>query len=211
MVPKRKVGDDSGGWKLELPALAGLLEALHRDPAAASREYERLRRRLIRFFSLHGVARAEDAADEAFNRLARRLSEGEEIRKAEAYLAGIARLLLLEERQRSQRERDAMLRLAGVEEPASGDDERLLQVLEACLSELPQESRELLRRYYESDGGRRVRERNALARELGLSPNSLRNRVLRLRQRLELAFRERLEGGEPRDAGGPDHTSSEEE
>lgn len=193
MVPRRKAGDDSGGWRLERSAFATLLGALHRDPAAASREYERLRRRLIRFFSLHGVARPEEATDEAFNRLAKRLSEGEEVRKAESYLAGIARLLLLEVRQRSQREREAMLRLAGAEDSGPGDDERMLQVLERCLLELPEESRELLKRYYESDGGRRVRAREALARELGLSPNSLRNRVLRLRRTLERAFRERLQ------------------
>jgi DNA-directed RNA polymerase specialized sigma24 family protein len=205
----RKTG--VGAWRLERSALARLLEALDRDAGAAATEYERLRRRLIRLFSFNGIERAEEAADESFNRLARRLTEGEEIRNVESYLAGIARLIVLEERQRAQREREAMLHLAQTAEPAAGDEERMLQVLERCLLQLPRESRELLDRYYGSDGGRRVRERDALARELGLSPNSLRNRVLRLRRRLEAAFRERLEAGDPRDVGGPDDTSFQEE
>ena len=56
-------------------AMAGRVEGLSSwfspDRETASREYERLRLRLIRFFSLHRIIRAEDLADEAFNRLAR--------------------------------------------------------------------------------------------------------------------------------------------
>lgn len=210
MARKGEAERRGGGWRLERSAFARLLEALHRDPTAASREYERLRQRLMRFFALQGIARREEAADEAFNRLAKRLSEGEDVRNVESYLAGIARLLTLEERQRTQREREAMRRLTETE-PDTGDDESMLQALDQCLLELPEESRQLLRRYYASDGGRRVREREALARELGLSPNTLRNRILRLRQKLEQAFRARLEGGAPRDAGGANDTSSREE
>jgi DNA-directed RNA polymerase specialized sigma24 family protein len=193
-------------WRLERSALTRLLAALDADAAVAAREYERLRQRLIRLFAFNGIERAEEAADAAFNRLARRLSEGEEVRHIESYLAGIARFIVLEERQRAQREREALLDLARHGEPAPGDEERMLLVLERCLLALPRESRELLNRYYGSDGGRRVREREALARELGLSPNSLRNRVLRLRRRLHEAFREQLESADPRDVGGPDDT-----
>ncbi len=200
-----------GAWQLERSALTRLLEALDRDAGAAALEYERLRQRLIRLFTINGIERTEDAADEAFNRLARRLTEGEEVRNVASYLAGIARLIVLEERLRARREREAMLHLAPSEEPGPGDEERKLRILERCLLGLAPESRELLKRYYGSDGGRRVRERDALARELGLSPNSLRNRVLRLRRRLEEAFRERLRAGDPRDAGGPDDTSWQEE
>ena len=200
-----------GAWQLERSALTRLLEALDRDAGAAALEYERLRQRLIRLFTINGIERTEDAADEAFNRLARRLTEGEEVRNVASYLAGIARLIVLEERLRARREREAMLHLALSEEPGPGDEERQLRILERCLLGLAPESRELLKRYYGSDGGRRVRERDALARELGLSPNSLRNRVLRLRRRLEEAFRERLRAGDPRDAGGPDDTSWQEE
>lgn len=202
---------DVGRWQLERPALTRLLEALDRDAGAAAREYERLRRRLIRLFSFNGIGRTEEAADEALNRLARRLTEGEEIRNVASYLAGIARLIVLEERHRAEREREAVAHLAQTEDPAAGDEERMLEILERCLLALPPQSRELLNRYYGSDGGRRALERDALARELGLSPNSLRNRVLRLRRRLEEAFRAQLEGGELRDAGGLEDTSLQEE
>lgn len=206
-----EAGEARAAWRLERSAFARLLEALHPDAATASQEYERLRRRLIRLFALNGMARADEAADEAFNRLARRLSEGEQIRHIEAYLAGIARLLVLEERQRASREYTAMVRLAEPEAAEASDDEHLLELLERCLQELPPQSRQLLARYYAHDGGQRMRERDALARELGLSPNSLRNRVLRLRQKLERAFRAALEAADARDVRWPNATDPMEE
>jgi DNA-directed RNA polymerase specialized sigma24 family protein len=203
--PDRR-GTSSGRWQLDQSAFAALLAALHPDPAVAAREYERLRRRLVRFFALHGIQRAAEAADEAFNRLAKRLSGGEVIHKLEPYLAGIARLVALEERQSLQRERQALLDLT-VEDPPPGEEERMLAALEHCVRELPEGSGELLRRYYGGAGSARTREREAMARELGLSANSLRNRILRLRQKLERSVRERLERDEPRDDRPPRPTS----
>ncbi len=199
---------ESGRWQLDEAAFRGLLRALHADPAQAAREYERLRVRLGRYFGLHGLPHPLDAVDEAFNRLAKRLSEGEAVRNVEAYLAGIARLVMLEQRQRLARERQMLLRL--VSSPEQGeDDDRMLTALESCLGELPEESRVLLSRYYVARGTERIRARERIARELGMSVNSLRNRMLRLRQRLERAVRARL-GEDARDRPCGDDTLDEE-
>ena len=187
-------GHESSRWQLDEWAFKTLLSALAADGAGAAHEYERLRQRLVRYFGLHGVPQAAEATDEAFNRLAKRLSEGEPIQNLEAYLAGIARLVMLEERQRLTRERQILLRLVpeGTDNEEEGD-EVLLAALESCLLELPEAIRAQLTRYYAQRGLERVRAREALARELGVSQNSLRNRMLRLRQRLERAVRIRLD------------------
>lgn len=205
-------GQDRGAepvmrWELDRTALTALLAALHPDPTAAAREYERLRSRLVRYFALQGVGRAAEAADEAFNRLARRLAEGESVRKVEPYLAGIARLLVFEERQRMRREQAALGQLASADAPAPEDD-RTLRALEQCLRELPDDARELLRRYYSGEGGARIRDREAMAGELGLTANSLRNRVLRLREKLEKTVRERMARDDGRDIPPADDRST---
>lgn len=199
---------DSGRWHLDGSAFATLLRTLHPDRAVAAREYERLRRRLMRYFSLNGVARTAEAADEAFDRLAMRLSQGTHVLKVEAFLAGVARLLVLEERRRLERERRMLYQCVPDIDEHVDDRERFLHALEACLSELPRQSRELLRRYY-CEGGA-LREREALAQELGLSANTLRNRILRLRRRLERAVRQRLDEASP-EARSSNHRMTEEE
>src|SRR6185295_16069629 len=84
-------------WELSRDALDHLLQKLDPDRDAAGRAYEALRRRLIDLFAWeHGEA-PEELADEALNRLARRLSEGVAIDDGIArYAFGIARLLLHE-------------------------------------------------------------------------------------------------------------------
>ena len=181
-------------WQLDGEAFQALLRALAADPQRAALEYERLRTRLARYFALHGVARPLDASDEAFNRLAKRLSEGEPVMNIEAYLAGIGRLVMLEERQRARREEQTLMHLIPAESAA--EEEPLLQALEAALAKLPQAARAMMARYYLGRGRERMRAREAIARELGLSANTLRNRVLRLRRRLEQAVRDRLGEGE---------------
>ena len=86
-------------WTIDTASFDALLAALDPDRTAASAEYERVRRRMIRFFTIHQARSPEDLSDTAFNRLARRIAEGEEIRNARQYLSGIARILLLEDRK----------------------------------------------------------------------------------------------------------------
>jgi DNA-directed RNA polymerase specialized sigma24 family protein len=53
----------------------------------------------------------------------------------------------------------------------------MFDAVERCLSTLPESSRDLIARYY-------CGERAALAGELGISLNTLRNRALRIREKL---------------------------
>lgn len=177
-------------------ALAALLQRLQRDgePGAA---YETLRRRLLRFFRLHAPAQAEELADIALDRLARRLDEGVEVARVASYVLGIARLVALEARAKERRHQHAE---DGDDWPAEDEasvqeraqDERDAAALSACLEEAGAPARELILDYYGADGGERIRVRQRLASRLGVSLNALRNRALRLRERLEACLRERL-------------------
>ncbi len=209
--------DATARWQLDEDALRALLRMLDVDPTRAAHEYERLRARLARYFSLHGVPHALEATDEAFNRIARRLSEGESVLNVEAYLAGIARLVMLEERRKLERERAALVRLVGPEAkeaPAPDDpsppEEVLRAAFEAGLAELPRDAREMLADYYRGDGGERMRAREAMARRLGLSIHALRNRMLRLRQRLERTVHRQLDA-EARDVAPRADTNPQED
>jgi DNA-directed RNA polymerase specialized sigma24 family protein len=173
----------------EFDALLARLDS-DRDRAAAG--YESLRERLLRFFEWEGAVEAEELADEALTRLARRVAGGEAIQNLPAFAAGIARLIALEHR-RSVRRRELIV----LPEPKE-DRSRADECLERCLQELPPDGRSLILRYYDGDAGARIRNRSRLAAELGISLNSLRNRALRLRDRLEKCLNDCLERDESR-------------
>jgi DNA-directed RNA polymerase specialized sigma24 family protein len=185
-------------WGLDAAAFEGLLGALHADRATASAEYERMRQRLIRFFSIQQTRSPEDLADEAFNRIARRIAEGEQIRNAQQYLSGVARVLLLEERYKRRREEQAMRMVANAGRDSAGDD-ALPAALEACLETLPARSREMLQKYYSAEGRARIAARQQMADEMGMELNALRNRALRLRDRLEECIQRRMGWKKERD------------
>ena|ERR1700679_3371704 len=170
-------------------AFDALLAALSPDRAVAGAEYERIRSRLIRFFSIHQARSPEDLTDTAFNRIARRIAEGEEIRNARQYLSGIGRILLFEDRERRRQEEHVLRMVANASDARS--DEELADALEACLATLPAGARDLLARYYSADGRKRIALRQQMAEEMGMELNALRNRALRLRERLEECVQKR--------------------
>jgi len=186
--------DDSARkpWSLDAESFDRLLAALHPDRRTASAEYERMRQRLIRFFSIQQGRSPDDLADTAFNRIARRIAEGEEIRNAQQYLSGVARMLLLEDRYKRRQEEHAM-RLVANAGNDPGSDHELPRALEACLETLPAKSRELLERYYSAEGRARIASRQKMAEEMGMELNALRNRALRLRDRLEECIQRRMD------------------
>lgn len=183
---------------LDSASFEALLAALHPNRIEAGCAYERLRLRLIRFLTLHGATAPEDLADEALDRLARRLHEGEAIRQLPGYLAGIARLLLREEWTRVLQD-EKYARLGFAAGRPTDTDESAQDALESCLQTMPAASRDLIFRYYSAEARANARERKKLADELGISGNALRNRAFRLRRELEKCVERRLAEGPGRD------------
>jgi DNA-directed RNA polymerase specialized sigma24 family protein len=167
--------------------LHGLVERLRGDGADGGFDYEQLRRRLVLFFARHEPVEAEALADEALDRLARRLDEGAAIERIASYSFGIAKLMLLEARQRRWRH-DVVMQEMPAHAATDEDDEidpALLAALRACLRQAGADDAELMLTYYRDEDARRIVTRRNLATRLGISLNALRNRALRLRNAIE--------------------------
>ncbi|MBC7924177.1 MAG: hypothetical protein H7039_00820 [Bryobacteraceae bacterium] len=192
-----------------------LLDALHTDRETAGLEYERLRTRLIRLFEWERCGDAGFWADQVLDRTAERLAGGENLANVPAFAAAVARLVVLEALRVQRREKS----LSGeIDTPSSPTSETEREdALEECLSALTSEARVLILKYYQGDGQTRIRNRESLALESGLSLNSLRNRALRIRERLEECVRKKTvlvntppERSGSRDASAPTDTGNEE-
>jgi DNA-directed RNA polymerase specialized sigma24 family protein len=167
-----------------------LLNYLDADRERAGEKYEDLRRTLIRFFEWRGAPYPEEHADEAFNRIGRKLDEGIEIKNLSAYSYEVARLVFLETTKGAESKR-LSLGSVRVDPVASNlteevaEKELRLMCLEDCLRTLPGESAELILEYYRYEQRGQVERRRALAERLGLRRDALANRVQRLRDKLQ--------------------------
>ncbi len=177
-------------WVLTKEALDALLGSLDPNPDLAGEKYLLIRRNLVRFFEGRRCQFAEDHADEAINRVAKRLAEGEEIRDFNGYSYGVARLLLLEILKDRAREERALKELPALRlvhgDPADDDREQdRLECLTRCLEGLPAEGRKLIVRYYQGDKQARIENRKKLGAEMRIPNQALRSRAVRLREKLE--------------------------
>ena len=178
-------------WTLTQEAFDQLLIALgdgDGDRESGSQKYLEIRSNLIRFFEWRGCFFPEDHADETFNRIARKVAEGEQILNPSGYAMGVARLLLLEILKSRQREQSALTEMGQASEPVvddSEDGEVRLDCLRDCLQTLSTDNRELIIQYYQGEKGEKIQNRKRLIDNLGISVNTLRMRALRLRERLQ--------------------------
>ena len=167
-----------------------LLARLDPDPERAGEEYERLRFTLEKFFDWRGAWPPEECADETLDRLARKLETEVQIQDVRSYAYGIARLVFLEWQRRptpvSLADEPRAARLAApVAVGADDEDERFQACFSRCLGELPAESRSLVLEYYAAERRAKIDNRRRLARTFGITESALRNRMQRVRARLE--------------------------
>ena len=170
-----------------------LLNKLDADAERAAGKYEHIRRSLIKFFESRGCHTPEDEADETIDRVARRVSEGVDIHTDNPFLYcyGVALRVLQEYQRRRQRERTAVLPPAPAEASEVG---RRLECMERCLTKLPADSRELIVRYAQMDQRTRAEDRLEMAKRMNVSLNTLRIRVHRVREGLEVCVKRCLRG-----------------
>ena len=179
-------------WTLTRESFDKFLTSLADERETAGDRYLEIRSKLIRFFEWRGSAFPEDHADEAINRIAKRIWEGEEIRNPASYYLGVARLLLLEiNRERSKQEQTLSELTRSVVTPGPCDkSESRLDCLRDCLQQLSVANRELILRYYDEETGSKIDRRKELADEFGISINTLRMRALRIRENLQRSVEE---------------------
>jgi RNA polymerase sigma factor (sigma-70 family) len=190
-------------WSLDRDGFDALLAALDPDRNVAAERYAALRERLSRFFTWNNADDPDAQADEVLDRVTRRVStsshDDESVRRPEKFAAGVARMLLRE----GWRAQKANVQMISSFQMQNADQNRLQQeqreveqlsaLLDECLTELPEQQRELIRRYYCADCRSQIDGRKKLAEEFNISLNALRNRALRIRSDVERKARKRLE------------------
>jgi DNA-directed RNA polymerase specialized sigma24 family protein len=172
-------------WILTQDAFDQLLDALDADRDRAAIVYQKTRDNLIRLFAWRGCPFPEDHADETINRVAKRVSEGEEVRDLTKYFFGVARLLCLEVQKARARELKALDNLPTAEEGSVPPDENRLDCLRYCLKSISADQRDLIIGYYQGEKSHKIRNRQRLSERLRIPINTLRMRALRLREQLE--------------------------
>src|SRR5262245_41147908 len=157
-------------WSLTQQAFDGLLTALGPDRGTAADRYLDIRRNLVRLFEWRGCPTPDEYADEAINRCARKLGEGEEIRDVATYCIGIARMLVLEmsrERAKEPRPLDNAPEPHASPEPL-GDPEFRMECLQRCLGQLSAENRKLILHYYQGEKDEKIKNRKGLMEIFGV-------------------------------------------
>jgi DNA-directed RNA polymerase specialized sigma24 family protein len=188
LVPLMRTAHDTQERQIASAGFARLLARLGGDPDGAA-EYERLRLTLERFFDWNGASTPDECADEVLDRLARKLEADVVIENIRAFALGVARLVLLEWRRRpvslSLDDRPEAAAVSASPAQESDADAALRNCFDRCLAGLPAESRTVVLEYYVAERRAKIDNRRRLARMFGISESALRNRVQRVRDRLE--------------------------
>lgn len=184
-------------WVLTKEAFDRFLGRLDVDRDKAGEKYECIRLKLLKYFQWRGSDLPDMDADETINRVARRIEEGENVYNLNAYIYGVARLILAESLKKRNRKQE-MIDDAGRLEPFTENDNpeatERRGCFERCLGYLTKEDREIITEYYQYEKGQKVAYRKQLAIRLGISPNALRIKAHRQRVNLEACVGECLKG-----------------
>ncbi len=172
-------------WQLNQEAFDKLLSVLAEKREEAGEKYLLLRKNLVRFFETRSLLSSDDLADEVINRLAKKLESGEVLENPNIYAIGIARMVVLETRKKPL-EIDELPEISVLpENEEQNEKEEKLKCLENCLQTLPSENRQIIVGYYQGEKRSKIENRQKLANNLGIPQNALRNRAVRLRDKLE--------------------------
>jgi len=158
------------------------------DREQAAVRHEEVRRRLCKFFVCRCCPVAEELADETIDRVIRK---GEALFTAyvgdpRAYFFGVAHRVYLEWTNRPPLLSELTTPLVRADRSGPPDsNEAEYDCLEECLRRLPQQDRDLIVEYYQDEKQAKIEHRKHLAERFGITTNTLRIRVHRIRARLQ--------------------------
>lgn len=168
-----------------------ILAWLDPDREVAGAIYVQLCHDLAQIFTWNRCSDPEGLTDEVIDRVSRKVHE---VRKTYVgdprhYFHGVARNLIKEIRNRAKEQ----VPLEDIEvasaNPAMDTGEEMAEMreecLDSCLASLSPEKRELILNYYAKDKHDKIKHRAELARRLGISVQTLRVRVYRIRLELQ--------------------------
>jgi len=182
--------------------LSTLFEHLGPDPETAGEEYEKLRRKLMKFFEWRGAFPPDQLADKTIDRMAEKVAEkkavGEEIQNINAYSRSVAYYIYREWLERGHDHKQEPVEdyehMLPAQNPSNDNhtDEIRLECQRKCLQELPGKSVEIIGEYFMGAGRDRINHRKAMAKRMGISRTALGNRIARLLRKLRECFHQCL-------------------
>ncbi len=183
------MGIRASTWTVTPEAFDLLLANLDPDRERAGRHYEITRRKLLEFFEARGSSTPEEHADETFDRVMRKITEGETIHNFGNYCYGVARYVWIEaSRGLSKQPVELDERTVADRHSNNGTDEARIELeqkldcLDECLSQLAESTRIFIIEYYREEKGAKIEQRRRQAERLNSSMNALRLRASRLRR-----------------------------
>lgn len=184
-------------WTLNPNAFRRLLDWLDEGADSEGQQYLEMRWRLVSYFDRKNCLTPGELADEALNRVARRLEEEGKIESETPakYCYIVARFVFMEYLRAAQKENvplDDVLRQpqsVNLAAPEPNNEKELKEVmlncLEQCTGKLEPASRDIIIRYYFGEERVKIENRRALAESLQISMNALTIRACRIRDKLE--------------------------
>ncbi len=168
-------------------SFAKLLSALSADDAEAAEAYTKLHESLVNFFKLKGISEPDRAADETLDRVPERINADTKREDIRFIAFGVARFIFLEklrqEKRKTRADENFYQKKGTVDNFDEKDD---YTPLRECFNSLYQHEKELLVGYFPDLAGDELSaHRQKMADREGVDLNALRNRVARLRRRLE--------------------------
>lgn len=161
------------------------LRWLSQDPEIAAKEYERIRKKVVRFFIHKGRRDPDTLFDITVDRVVKIVDRGAQYSSPLALSIGVA--INIDREKRKKPDPEQLDDYIDPPAPEPDDDkvllEQRLRCMEQCLDELPKDDRYLMIKYHEGEGRERINSRKQLADEHGGS-NPLRIKVFRLRASL---------------------------
>jgi RNA polymerase sigma factor (sigma-70 family) len=171
-----------------------ILAWLNPDREMAANMYVQLRRDVAKIFIWNRCSDPEGLTDEVFDRVTRKVHSLRQTYDGDPrlFFYGIARNLVKETAKKVKTYAsfdDAGPTLRTRAQVESDEEEEALQArehcLQLCLEELSSEQRQLVFDYYAMEKGGKISHRVKIAKQLGLSVETLRVRIYRIRVTLE--------------------------
>lgn len=165
-----------------------ILAWLNPDRDVAANMYVQLRHDLARLFMWGRCLDPEGMTDEAFDRVAKKVHEVRQTYEGDPrlYFLAVANNLIKENYKKLK----TQVSLDDIDPPEqktirTTEDAYIEQCLESCLRKLSEEKRNLILSYYAKEKQAKIDHRQALAQQFGISVETLRVRVFRIRASIE--------------------------
>jgi DNA-directed RNA polymerase specialized sigma24 family protein len=174
-------------------SFAKLLGALSADVAEAGRLYTKLQASLVNYFELKGLSEPEQAADETIDRIPERINQKTGKEEVRFIAFSVAKFVFLEKIRKEKKRvnaADGFYAKTDAEQSSGEKDE--FEPLRECFKSLYEHERDLLLNYFADLPAEELSEhRQKFADREEIDLNAVRNRVSRLRKRLEDCLKEK--------------------